>query len=150
MSIYQIAQIIELATGRPPNAAQLNGWGAYESTGGSLQSISNAFVASTMFANKYNGGVTVDPNAPITFHIAQEIIENALGVVPTAAHVDAWVDSGLPAGQVFQAFATGDQFTATVESQMFIYEQNGSYFIAPFDPASDTGVQIIGTADVTY
>ena len=31
--------------------------------------------------------------------------------MPTAAHVAAWVDSGLPTAQVFQAFAVGDQFT---------------------------------------
>ena len=146
--MYEIAQIIELATGRLPTATQLDGWGAYEKMGGSLQSISDAFVASTMFANKYNGGVAVDPSAPITFNIAQEIIENALGVAPTAGHVDAWVNSGLPVGEVFQAFALGDQLTATVKSQMFIYEDNGSYFIVPFDPVSAAGVEIMGIVGI--
>jgi hypothetical protein len=146
--VYEIAQIIELATGRLPSAAQLDGWGTYENAGGSLQSISDAFVASTMFADKYNNGTPVDPNAPITFNIAQEIIENALGIVPTTAHVDAWADSGLPIGQVFQAFALGDQFTALVESQMFIYEVSNNYFIVPFDPLPTETVKIMGITDV--
>jgi hypothetical protein len=145
--MYEIAQIIELATGKLPTAAQLDGWGAYESAGGALQTISNDFVASTMFANKYNDGVAVDPNAPITSSIAQEIIENALGDMPTAAHVNSWVDSGTPVGQVFQDFALGDQFAATVQSQMFIYQNNGSYFIVPFDPIPTTDVPIVG---ITY
>jgi hypothetical protein len=147
--VYEIAQIIELATGRLPSAAQLDGWGAYENTGGSLQSISDAFVASTMFADKYNNGTPVDPNAPVTFNIAQEIIENALGVVPTTAHVDAWVDSGLAVGQVFQAFALGDQFAGLVESQMFIYEISNDYFIVPRDPLPAETTNIIGITDVT-
>ncbi len=85
--MYPIAQIIELATGKPPTAAQLDGWTAYENTGGSLQSIVEAFVASTMFANKYNNGTSINPDAPISATVAQEIIENALGAMPATALV---------------------------------------------------------------
>ena len=114
---HPINQIIELATGQAPTATQLAGWGAYEQAGGSLASIASAFVASTMFANNYNHGIPVNPDAPIASTVATQIIENALGEMPTAAHVAAWVDTGLPTAQVFQAFAQGDQFSVLEATQ---------------------------------
>jgi hypothetical protein len=133
--MYEIAQVIELATGHLPAAAQLNGWAAYENQGGSVESMSEAFVASTMFGNRYNSGVLVNPDAPITFDLAQQIIENALGIAPTSAHVQTWVDTGFSVAQVFQDFALGDQFTSTVGSQVLIGQgMDGNYFIVPFDP----------------
>ena len=61
------AQIIELATAQTPTSAQPSGWGSYLSGGGSLDQMASAFVASTMFANLYNGGVLVDPNPADSF-----------------------------------------------------------------------------------
>ncbi len=152
--MYPIAQIIELATGKPPTAAQLDGWTAYENTGGSLQSIVEAFVASTMFANKYNNGTSINPDAPISATVAQEIIENALGAMPATAHVSSWVATGLSVAQVFQDFALGDQYTAAVASQFFIYEgSGGGYFIVPLDPVAAVTLaapmQIIGVGEIT-
>jgi hypothetical protein len=108
-------EIIVLATGLIPTARQLIGWEAYEQSGGSVDSIAAAFVASTMFADKYNNGTAVDPNAPITSGIANGIISNALGTAPTANQVDAWVNTALPVVDVFKAFALGDQFSADPE-----------------------------------
>lgn len=107
----EISQIIELATGRAPTGTQLAGWGAYQETGASLTTITSAFVASTMFADAYNNGSPVDPDAPITAPIATAIIDYAVGS-HTAGQVSAWVASGDLVAQVFQAFALGDQFTA--------------------------------------
>ena len=39
--------------------------------------MASAFVASTMFANLYNGGVLVDPNSSPTASIVQGIIDHA-------------------------------------------------------------------------
>jgi hypothetical protein len=125
--VQPINQIIELATGQAPTATQLAGWEAYEQAGGSLASIASSFVASTMFANNYNHGTPVNPDAPITTTIATQIIENALGEVPTAAHVAAWVDTGLPTAEVFQGFAVGDQFTNL--ELVTNLEQNGAHVV---------------------
>jgi hypothetical protein len=111
----QAFAIIVLATGQVPTGPQLVGWDSYERNGGAIDSIAAAFVASTMFANKYNGGVSVDPNSTITSTIANEIIQNALGHTPIANQVSAWVDSSLPVVQVLKAFALGDQFSADPE-----------------------------------
>lgn len=113
-------EIIVLATGLVPTARQLIGWEAYEQSGGSVDSIAAAFVASTMFADKYNNGTPVDPNAPITSGIASGIISNALGTAPTVNQVNAWVNTALPVVDVFKAFAFGDLFTADPEPHSHI------------------------------
>ena len=89
-------EIIVLATGLVPTARQLIGWEAYQQSGGSVDSIAATFVASTMFADKYNNGSPVDPNSPITSSIASGIIGNALGTAPATNQVNAWVNTGLP------------------------------------------------------
>ena len=107
----EISQIIELATGNAPTAAQLTAWENDYYADGSIASITSAFVASTAFADAYNNGNPVDPNSPITAALAQGIITHALGSA-SAAQVDAWAASGQTVSQVFQSFALGDQFTA--------------------------------------
>jgi hypothetical protein len=111
----QAYEFIVLATQQVPSSHQVVGWDTYERGGGTLDSIAVAFVASTMFANTYNGGTPVDPNSTITSAIASELIHNALGHNPTANQVSAWVDTSLPVVNVFKAFALGDQFSANPE-----------------------------------
>ena len=48
----------------------------------------------------------------------EQIYANALGITPTQAQVDAWVNTKLSIDQVFVDFALGDQFTA--KAQPFI------------------------------
>ena len=108
-------EIIVLATQQVPTGHQVVGWDTYEQGGGSIDSIATAFVASTMFANTYNTGISIDPNSTITSPIASEIIQNASGHVPTANQLSAWVDTSLPVVDVFKAFALGDQFSADPE-----------------------------------
>ena len=115
MAYMHAFEIIVLATGQVPTGAQLAGWDAYEQNGGSIDSIAASFVASTMFANKYNGGVLVDPNSTITSPLAAEIINNALGTTPTVNQVNSWVNTSLPVLDVFKTFALGDQFSADPE-----------------------------------
>ena len=120
----EISQIIELATGGPPTGAQLAGWEAYQQSGGSLAQIASAFIASTAFANAYNGGTPVNPNSPITTPITSALIDHAQGS-HTSTQVNAWVGTGLPVVQVFQAFALGDQFATTSAAEnaqpIFVY-----------------------------
>ena len=78
-NVYPVVQIIDLATGGLPTAAQLSGWVPYVESAGLLQSqsqanplldqMAEAFVASTHFGNTYNDGTAVDPDAPITASI---------------------------------------------------------------------------------
>ena len=111
----QAYEVIVLATQQVPTGHQVVGWDSYEQGGGSLDSIAAAFVASTMFANTYNGGIPVDPNSTVTSTIASEIIQNALGHAPTSGQLNGWVDTSLPVIDVFKAFALGDQFSADPE-----------------------------------
>lgn len=59
--MWRLAELWKLATGRLSTAVQLDGWGAYENMG-ALQSIADAFVASTI-RQQIQRGIAVDPNA---------------------------------------------------------------------------------------
>jgi hypothetical protein len=72
--------------------------------GGSMDSVASAFVASTEFANDYNGGTSINPNSAPTVPITQEIIDHALGS-STASQVNGWANAGLPVAKMFEAFA---------------------------------------------
>ena len=108
-----VGQIIELAIGGHPTDNQLVAWNAYQQSGGSWASIFHAFVASSAFANVYNGGVAVNPDAPITSSIAEGLISKAIGA-HTSAQVQAWASNGLSVADVFQAFALNDHFGGQV------------------------------------
>ncbi len=125
-NVYPVVQIIELATGKVPTAAQLSGWVHCVESAGLLQSqsqtnplldqMAEAFVASTQFGDTYNGGTAVDPNAPITASVVSAIIKAATGVAATQAQVNTWVNTGLSIDQVFVDFSLGDQYTAAMQS----------------------------------
>ena len=83
--------------------------------------MATAFVASSAFADTYNNGTAIDPDAPITASIVGAIIQNATGVAATAAQVSAWVSSGETVDQVFVDFALGDQYTAASQSAIEQY-----------------------------
>jgi hypothetical protein len=114
----EISQIIFLATGFQATDDQINSWTAAVDNGISIDDVANDFVASTAFANYYNGGVPVDPNSVPTVTLTQEIIDHSLFSY-TASQVTAWVNSGETIGQVFEAFAMNDNwatYTATYYS----------------------------------
>jgi hypothetical protein len=111
----QAFNIIALATQQVPTAQQVVGWDNYEGGGGSIDSIAAAFVASTVFADKYNGGTLVDPNSAITSTIAGEIILNATNQTATANQLSGWVDTSLSVAEVLKAFALGVPFGANPE-----------------------------------
>jgi phage tail protein X len=130
-NVYPIVQIIELATGGFPTAAQLSGWVPFVETNGLLQGpsqtnplldqMAEAFVASTEFGNTYNGGTAVDPNAPITASIVSAIIHAATGIAAVQSQIDAWVSTGQTIDQVFVDFALGDQYSAHLQNAVQQY-----------------------------
>jgi hypothetical protein len=157
-NVYPIVQIIELATGNMPTAAQLSGWVPFVESAGLLQGqsqtdplldqMAEAFVASTMFGNTYNGGTAVDPNAPITASIVAALIQAATGVAATQSQIDAWVGTGLSIDQVFVGFALGDQYTAASQNMVQDYLTataiNGAE-LSTVDGISATGALTLGT-----
>ena len=115
-------QIAQLGTGEPFSGTtlyeQFPGWLQYDLLGGSLHSIEEAFVGSSIFADRYNSGITVNPDSPITQSLAEQIITNALGTTPTTDQVNAWAHTGMSVVGVFDAFALGDQFAAYTASHI--------------------------------
>ena len=140
-NVYPVVQIIDLATGNLPTAAQLAGWVAATELGVSCDQMATMFVASTAFAETYNNGSPVDPNAPITASILEAIIHNATGVAATPAQVSAWVNSGQTVDQVFVDFALGDQYTTASQSTI---EQ---YLTTAVD--NEAGLSTINASDAT-
>jgi hypothetical protein len=104
-NVYPIVQIILLATGNWATPAQLAAWVPAVESGTSLNQMALAFVASTEFADTYNDGVAVDPNAPITAQILSTIIQNATGLTATPDQISSWLSTGLSIDQVFVDFA---------------------------------------------
>ena len=157
-NVYPIVQIIELATGSLPTAAQLAGWVPYVESAGLLQGqsqtnplldqMAEAFVASTTFGDTYNGGTAVDPNAPITASIVSAIIQAATGVAATQAQINGWVATGLSIDQVFVDFALGDQYTAATQSTVQDYLTAAAINragLSTVDGINATGALTLGT-----
>lgn len=95
--------------------------GASDQSGISLDQMATAFVASTAFGDTYNNGTPVNPDAPITASIVEDIIQHATGVTATQAQANAWVSSGLSIDQVFVDFSLGAQYSAAIESAVQDY-----------------------------
>jgi hypothetical protein len=110
--------------------------------------MAEAFVASTMFGNTYNGGTAVDPNAPITASIVSALVQAATGVAATQSQIDAWVATGFSIDQVFVGFALGDQYTAASQNMVQDYLTataiNGAE-LSTVDGISATGALTLGT-----
>ena len=144
-NVDPVIQIIELATGVLPNATQLSGWVAAVEADGLLtgqaqtnplmDNMAEAFVASTMFGNTFNGGTAVDPNAIITASIATAIIQAATGDTLSEAQTaaQAWVTTGKTIDQVFVEFALGDQYTAHLQGTVQHYLTSAAEYAASAD-----------------
>jgi hypothetical protein len=121
---YAIVQLIQFVQGTVPNAAQLQGWVQYLEAGNPLSAVVNAFAGSTNFMNNFNNGNAVNVNAPVNATIAQNIIFQALGTIPSQAQVQAWVNTGLTVAQMVAQFSLGDQYSARTQQfvQNFLVE----------------------------
>jgi ELWxxDGT repeat protein len=147
--VYPVTQIILLATGNVPTPAQLAGWVPAVETGTSLDTMALAFVASTAFGDTYNGGATVNPNAPITAGIVSAIIDAATGLAATQSQVNAWLATGQTIDQVFVDFSLGDQYSAAIESTVQAYlgaTAINAAGLTTVDGVNSGGALILGTS----
>jgi len=156
-NVYPVVQIIELATGNLPTAAQLSGWVSYVESAGLLQGqlqtdplldqMAEAFVGSTQFGNVFNGGTAVDPNTPITASILSAIIQAATGRA-TQEKVNSWLATGLTIDQVFVDFALCDHYAAhlqgTAQNLLIAMAINGAG-LSTVDGSFDGAVFTLGT-----
>ena len=101
-------QMFDLVTDHLPTAATLS---SIISSGLTQQQLADAFVSSPNFAGLYNGGVAVDPHAPVTTLLVDSMFMVGLGHAPTAATEHDF--AGLTNEQAFLAIATSAAMTQT-------------------------------------
>jgi hypothetical protein len=75
-----ILQMFDLATGHTPTDSTLEG---LVTSGLTQPEFADAFVSSSTFADAYNGGVAVNPNAPVTSSLVDAMFLIGLGHTPT-------------------------------------------------------------------
>ncbi len=112
--------MFDLATGHNPNTTTLSSIVSSDLT---QPQLASALVASSAFADLYNGGVAVDPNAPVTTSLVDAMFLNGLGHAPTAATEHGF--AGLTNAQAFLAIASSDAMTETHTVGIHDYISNG-------------------------
>ena len=117
-NVYPILQMFELAFGHFPSAATL---ASMVQTGLTVPQLAAAIVASQAFANTYNGGEPVDPNAPVTAAIVEAFYSEALGHAPTPATLEGWLTSGLTIAQAFEDMVTSQSYFETTQTSIEQY-----------------------------
>jgi hypothetical protein len=108
--VYPILQMFDLAFGYFPTAATLVSMVQSDLT---VSQLSEAVVASQVFANTYNGGILLDPDASVTAGIVQTLYSEALGHAPTQATLSQWLNSDLSTAQAFQEMVTSQSYLET-------------------------------------
>ena len=109
-NVDPILQMFDLAFGRFPNAATLSSMVSSDLT---VAQLSEAVVASQTFANTYNGGTLLNPDAPVTAGIVEALYTQALGHAPTQSTLAQWLNSGLSIEQAFEAMVTSQSYLET-------------------------------------
>ena len=109
-NVYPILQMFELAFGHFPTASTLASMVSSELT---VTQLSEAVVASQTFANVFNGGALLNPNAPVTAGIVETLYTEALGHAPTQSTLTQWLNSGLSIAQAFDAMVTSQSYLYT-------------------------------------
>jgi hypothetical protein len=83
--------------------------------------IADEIVSSQLFANDNNGGLLVDPNAPVTPDLVDAFFIRTLGHPPTVATLNGF--EGLTNAQALLAFATSDAVSSAISNQVNTYIQ---------------------------
>jgi hypothetical protein len=105
-----IVQMFELATGPDWHLPTLATLSSIASSDLTQSQLATAFVASQTFANNYNGGTLVNPDAPVSADLVDALFINSLGHAPSVATAEGFM--GLTNGQEFLEFATSPTMTA--------------------------------------
>jgi hypothetical protein len=109
-NVYPILRMFDLAFGRFPNATTL---ASMVSSDLDVMQLSEAVVASQTFANTYNGGTLLNPDAPVTAGIVEALYTQALGHAPTQSTLAQWLNSGLSIEQAFDSMVTSQSYLET-------------------------------------
>ena len=107
--VVLVVQMFALATGHMPTGHTL-----FEMvlSGLTQPQLAYALVSSSTFADFYNGGVALNPDAPVTFSLVDSMFIFGLGHAPSAATEHGF--AGLTNAQAFLAFDTSDTVTQTL------------------------------------
>ena len=106
-NVYPILQMFDLAFGYFPTATTLASMVQSDLT---VSQLSEAVVASQVFANTYNGGTLLNPDAPVTAAIVETLYTEALGHAPTQWTLSQWLNSDLSIAQAFQEMVTSQTY----------------------------------------
>jgi hypothetical protein len=138
--------MFELAFGHFPSAATL---ASMVAAGLTVPQLAAAIVASQAFANTYNGGALIDPNAPVTAAIVETLYSEALGHAPTQATLDGWLTSGLTIAQAFEEMVTSQSYFETTQSSIEQYLTAAAINeagLTTINGSQATGALTLGTA----
>jgi hypothetical protein len=143
-NIYPILQTCELAFGYLPQASTLASMAQSALT---ISQLSYAIVGSQTFANMYNGGTLINPNAPVTASIVDALCTHALGHTPTQSTLSSWLNSGLTVAESFQDMVTSPSYFQATQSAIEQYltaAANAAISVSGATNAGDS-VNVVGS-----
>ena len=144
-NVYPVLQMFELAFGHLPTATTLASMVQSELT---VTQLSAAVVASQTFANTYDGGILMDPKAPVTASVIETLYTQALGHAPTQATLNSWLNSGLSTAEAFQEMVTSQSYFQTTQAGLQQY-LSAAADNAVSAHASDVSASLIGSINPT-
>ena len=106
--VVPVMQMFDLATGHLPIGQTLASMVSADLT---QPQLANELIASSTFADFYNGGIPVNPNSPVTTALVDAMFMVGLGHAPTAATEHGF--AGMTNEQAFLAIASSAAMTET-------------------------------------
>jgi hypothetical protein len=125
-SYSHIVQMFEAGLGHTPSAATLTSMNASNLSDSQLAA---AFVSSQAFANVDKSGVLLNPNAPASPTVVDNLFQNTLGHLPTAATLAGF--EGLTNAQAFLAFVLSDTVSSGNEVNTYVQDYAHAEGIIP-------------------
>lgn len=145
--VVPVAQMFYLATGHGATSATLSSMVQSDLTESQL---ATALVSSQTFANVNNGGVLLDPNAPVSDDLVEGLFIRDLGHAPSEATLAGF--EGMSNAQAFLAFSTSETvthaFAPTINAYLTEVQELASGIILG-DPLPSSA-QIVGQAGTVH
>jgi hypothetical protein len=145
--VLPVAQMFYLATDHGATSATLSSMVQSSLTESQLAA---ALVSSQAFANVNNGGVLLDPNAPVSESLVEVLFIRDLGHAPSEATLAGF--EGMSNAQAFLAFSTSETVTnalAPTINTYLIQVQELASGVPMGDPIASS-VQIVGQAGTAH